>query len=318
MPKAKSAPVGDVRESYRRHDEVESNPLSRRRFAAGIPILDDRQREIVARLDADGFAVTSVAELFSPATWAELLADAHEYTTYIERKLAGWAAAGKDPRLRKPGKPGKLHELDETERPAKEKFYMARRFKKAPLGLDSPWLRLGSCPRMLDIVNSYLGMWSKLSYADQWYTPPRGEGADRLGSMRWHRDYNDQHLVKVFVYLVDVDAPTGPFQYVPGSARGGRWANEWPWSPAGETYPPPEEFHRRIPESAVATVTAPAGSMIFCNTSGFHRGGHATAKPRSIFVFNYVSPAGLEVLVDRNFDVGDAAGLADVQRFALT
>ena len=79
---------------------------------------------------------------------------------------------------------------------------MGRRYKKAPLTLDSPWLQLGGSARMLDIVNTYLGMWSKLSYADQWYSPPRGSEADRLGSMRWHRDYNDQHLVKVFIYLV--------------------------------------------------------------------------------------------------------------------
>lgn len=311
MPKAKDSSAEDVRASYRRHDEDESNPRSRRLHESDPPVLDERQREVVAGLDRDGIAVASLAELFSPETWSELVADAREYTTYIERKIAGWVAADKDPRLRKP-------DPATPDKPAKEKFYMARRFKKAPLGLDSPWLRFGSSPRMLAIVNSYLRLWSKLSYADQWYTPPRGEDAARLGSMRWHRDYNDQHLVKVFVYLVDVDVETGPFEYVPGSARGGRFANEWPWTPAGETYPPPEEFHRRVPESAVATFSAPAGSMIFCNTSGLHRGGHATVKPRSIFVFNYVSPAGLEVLVDRNFDVGDAAGLPDVQRFALT
>ncbi len=161
---------------------------------------------------------------------------------------------------------------------------------------------------MLDIVNSYLRMWSKLSYADQWYTPPRGSEADRLGSMRWHRDYNDQHLVKVFVYLVDVDEGTGPFEYVPGSARSGPYADDWPWEPAGETYPPGDEFDQRVPSSAMKTFTAPAGSMIFCNTSGFHRGGFATEKPRNIFVYNYVSPAALEALVDRNFAV-DASAL---------
>jgi ectoine hydroxylase-related dioxygenase (phytanoyl-CoA dioxygenase family) len=69
--------------------------------------------------------------------------------------------------------------------------------------------------------------------------------------MRWHRDYNDQHLVKVFVYLVDVDEGTGPFEYVPGSARGGRYADIWPWQPAGDTYPAAEEFEQRVPASAV-------------------------------------------------------------------
>jgi hypothetical protein len=313
MPKAKESSAEDLRESYRRHDEVETNPESRRLLKARPPVLDERQREIVARLEADGCAVTSVAELFSTETWNELRADGAAYVAYIERKLAGWAATNRDPRLRKAIDPG------QTVKPAKEKFYMARRFKKTPLGLDGPLLRFGASERMLDVVNSYLGLWSKISYADQWYTPPLGADALRFGSTRWHRDYNDRHLVKVFVYLVDVDLETGPFEYVPGSARGGPHADCWPWTPAGETYPPPEEFRQRVPESAVATFTGSAGTIVFCNTSGFHRGGHATLKPRSIFVLNYVSPAALEVLVDRNFDVAAAArDLPEVPRFALT
>jgi hypothetical protein len=59
--------------------------------------------------------------------------------------------------------------------------------------------------------------------------------------------------------------------------------------------------------------------MIFCNTSGFHRGGFATEKPRSLFVCNYCSPAGLEALVDRNFDLSGSVGeFPEVARFALT
>ena len=60
--------------------------------------------------------------------------------------------------------------------------------------------------------------------------------------------------------------------------------------------------------------------MIFANTSGFHRGGFATEKPRDIWVYNYVSPAALVALVERNFDVGDSgtATLPEVERFALT
>jgi hypothetical protein len=305
MAKVKDAPPEVIKETYRLHDEVDSNPASRSMFSSNTPGLDERQRTVVEELETEGFAVVRLGDLFSSATWADLVADAQPWTREMERKTADGVE-----RKPKPGKPAK---------PGKEKFFMGRRFKKTPLTLANPWLQLGASPRMLDIVNTYLGMWSKLTYADQWYTPPRGSEADRLGSMRWHRDYNDQHLVKVFVYLVDVDEGTGPFEYVPGSARGGPYANEWPWEPAGESYPPQDEFESRIPSDAVRTFTAPAGSMIFCNTSGFHRGGFATERPRNIFVYNYVSPAALEALVDRNFDVAEAAaGLPDAQRFALT
>jgi ectoine hydroxylase-related dioxygenase (phytanoyl-CoA dioxygenase family) len=173
---------------------------------------------------------------------------------------------------------------------------------------------------MLDIVNTYLGMWSKLTHADQWYSPPLGSGADRVGSMRWHRDYNDRFLVKVFVHLCDVDEATGPLEYVPGSTLRGPYAEEWPWRPLSELYPSQAEFERRIPASAARTLTGPEGSMIFCNTSGFHRGGHVTEKPRALWVFHYASPGALHSLVERNFDVGRAGvtGLPEVERFALT
>lgn len=221
MAKVKDRPPQEVRAEYRVHAEVESNPPSRTLFESNRPQLDEAQRRIVDELDTQGYSVVSVAELFSPQIWEELAADAAEFTHEMERQLdggtepkpstaaRGWVK-GMVNRLRKDTEP--------QGKPKKKKAFMGRRYKNAPLTLGSPWLRLGSSNRMLDIVNTYLGMWSKLSYADQWYSPPRGSEADRVGSMRWHRDYNDQHLVKVFVYLCDVDDGTGPLQYVSGSA----------------------------------------------------------------------------------------------------
>ena len=52
----------------------------------------------------------------------------------------------------------------------------------------------------------------------------RRPGSTRVSSQRWHRDYNDERLVKVFIYLTDVDEDTGPLEYVPGSTLGGEYA----------------------------------------------------------------------------------------------
>jgi hypothetical protein len=52
--------------------------------------------------------------------------------------------------------------------------------------------------------------------------------------------------------------------------------------------------HERIPKSAHVPLTGREGSMIFCNTSGFHRGGYITGdRPRVMAVYNYSSPASL-------------------------
>ena len=120
------------------------------------------------------------------------------------------------------------------------------------------------------------------------------------------------------VYLVDVDEETGPFEYVPGSAGDGPYAGEWPWRPLGENYPPHEELTARIPEAAIRTFTAPRGTVIFCDTSGFHRGGFATSRPRVLATVTYSSPASLASLTERNYRFsGDLEALDDVQRYAV-
>jgi hypothetical protein len=288
-----------VRATYRLHDRVLSNPPSRRGFESHPPELDGSQRDIVEELRSEGLCVVPFRKLFSDELWQDLTADAAEFTREVERRLAG----GSEPRA-----------------VGSEKKPFGRRYAAGGLTLNSPWLRLGASSRMLDIVNSYLGMWSKLTHADQWYSPPLGSEADRVGSMRWHRDYNDQHLVKVFIYLCDVDEGTGPLEYVPGSTLAGRYVNEWRWQPLSELYPSQTEFEQRIPRTAARTLTGAEGSMILCNTSGFHRGGYVTEKPRSLWVFHYVSPAALRSLVERNFDVGTtaAADLTEVGRFAVS
>jgi hypothetical protein len=285
--------------TYRLHDRLLSNPHSRRLFDSDRPQLDDTQRQIVEELRADGLSVVQFAKLFSAELWEELAADSAEYRREMERRPS---------------------DGPEDQRVGSQQKPFGRRSASQALTLASPWLRLAASRRLLDIANSYLRLWTKLTHADQWYSPPRGSEAERVGSMRWHRDYNDQHLVKVFVYLGDVDEGTGPFEYVLGSAREGPYADEWPWQPLSELYPSQDEFQRRIPESAVRTLTGPEGSMIFCNTSGFHRGGYVTEKPRNLWVFHYTSPAALRSLVERNFEVGaaEAARLGEVERFALS
>ena len=104
-------------------------------------------------------------------------------------------------------------------------------------------------------------MWSKLEYVDVWYSVPQPAAAERISSQRWHRDYNDKHLLKVFLYLVDVDEEMGPFQYVAGSQPGGPYADAWEWQPLGQNYPTEEELEARVPATAVQTFTGPAGTL---------------------------------------------------------
>jgi len=295
---------GGIRATYRLHDSVLANRASRLRFSRATPQLDETQTRIVDGLRAEGFVVLPFSELFpDPQVWQRLEADA---SSFVEETMAGFEreAAGEDSGLRRTSKD----------------FVVRKNAYGVTLGLDDPWLQLATGPRLLDLANSYLGLWSKLEYVDLWYTKPSAAEAERRSSQRWHRDFNDRHLLKAFVYLTDVDEQAGPFEYVPRSAPGNELGQLWPWRPLGENYPPQEELAERIAGRPVETFTGPKGTMIFCNTSGFHRGGFATGKPRVLATFTYASPAALRSLSERNFTLAEANGaaLTPQARYALS
>ena len=289
--------------TYELHDRVLSNRSSRRKFAHHHPELDELQKDILQRLRKEGYAVVPFAHLVPDATvWPELEAEAAQFAAETEAGLAAESKGGEAALRRREGK----------------EFLVRKYAYGVELGLDDPWLRLGYNRRLLDIANSYVGMWSKLEYVDLWYTPPIGDN-ERKSSQRWHRDFNDRHLLKAFLYLVDVDENTGPFEYVAGSAPGGELDHLWPWRPLGDNYPPEDELAEQTGDRAV-TFTAPKGTIIFCNTSGFHRGGFARTKPRVLATVTYSSPASLASLTEPNYSVTGAEtnGLEPEQRFALS
>jgi hypothetical protein len=291
-----------IRATYALHDRVLSNRSSRRSFAGSQPELDEAQQHIVAELSADGYCVVPFAELFPDvrdSPWRAIEEQAARFVGETEKALDGNREAL---RVR-----------------AGKEFVVRLHSYGVEVSPDDPWLATCASHRMLDIANTYLGLWSKLEYVDMWYSVPQPPDADRIASQRWHRDFNDQHLLKAFLYLVDVDEGTGPFEYVPGSAPGGRYADAWPWRPLGDNYPPDGELEKQIPEDGVRTFTAPKGTMVFCNTSGFHRGGFATERPRVLATATYSSPASLASLTERSYRfTGALDELDEPTRFALS
>jgi hypothetical protein len=289
-----------VRATYTLHERLLSNRASRRHLSGDRPQLDDVQQRIVSELESNGYSLLGFSELFPDvADWSALEQQAAGFVADTEAALAGDPAA-----LRV--------------RQGKEFVVRARSFG-VELDLDDPWFRISASRRMLDVANTYLGLWSKLQYVDLWYSRPQPDEADRVSSQRWHRDFNDRRIVKTFLYLVDVDEGTGPFQYVPGSAPGGRRGDLWPWKPLGQNYPPEDELERQLADDGARVFTGPKGTLLFCNTAGFHRGGFATVRPRVLATATYASPASLAALTDRSYDFsGSLAELDEPTRFALT
>ncbi|HVG08807.1 MAG TPA: hypothetical protein VNM67_13960, partial [Thermoanaerobaculia bacterium] len=136
---------------YRGYGQGWLNRASRRRFDARRPALGEAQARVVEDLRRDGFAMTDVRELL-PDLWPEA-AEAGRAFMAGERVRRGIEAY----------QPGG----------SRGKDYIVKQWDSRPsIPLDDPWLRMGLSPAFLDIVNSYLGLWSKLNYVDAWYTIP--------------------------------------------------------------------------------------------------------------------------------------------------
>ncbi len=285
--------------TYELHDRLLSNRKSRGLFAEHPVELDAVQRSVLERLDADGYAVLPFAELFPEhELWDDVDAMGR---TFIEETEAALSLG-----------------VGLKVRPGKEFVARAYSFEGATLTTEQPWFRACVSRRMLDLANAYLRLWSKLSYVDLWYTAPQPADEERVASQNWHFDFDDKHLLKAFLYLVDVDESAGPFEYVPGSQPGGRYHGVRPWAPMGYGRVSDEDVARAVPHEDIATFTAPRGTLIFCNTSGLHRGGFATGTARVLATATYCSPASLAALSRRNFETPVDAISDDVVRFAVS
>jgi hypothetical protein len=306
MHVAKALERRGVVATYNLHDRGFANRRSRRAFASHPVELDATQQRIVDGLAADGYAVIPFADLIpDEEARTAVLAEGDAFVTKTEAALAEEASGSANPALRR--------------RPGKEFVVRANSFDGVTLdAAHNAWFAACVSRRLLDMANAYLGMWSKLSYVDLWYTAPQPAGAERVASQLWHRDFDDKHLFKAFLYLVDVDEGAGPFEYVAGSQPNGKYREFQAWGPMATGRVTEEEVQKHVPPEAIKTFVAPRGTVIFCNTSGLHRGGFATAHPRALATATYCSPASLKALSLRNYATTGAPLGDPAARFATT
>lgn len=147
-------------------------------------------------------------------------------------------------------------------------------------------------------------------------------GAAPMGSQRWYRDPGMKRMVKVFIYLTSVDEESGPFTYVLGSHAGGRWRRLFPQKQFGlhGIYPREGAVDRVLPKSDIKVCTGSAGTVIFCDTIGMHKGGYSLSKARIMYTSVYVAEGDVikpKFRYPQDFNEGiDVLGSAS--RFAVT
>lgn len=265
------------------------NGKNRRACNAHRINLSGVQKRIVSDLRRDGIAVAHLNELFSGT---DTLARFQKYTA---ERMA----------------------LAETKT---HKSFLKNVWDAVPvINFDNPFVPLALGAEVLDTVNEYMRMFSYFFYLTLNVTTPVPAGSEAVQSQRWHNDPEDKKMCKVFLYLTDVDEGSGPFTYVSGTQYGGRWRHLFRDLPPRGFAALDHPIEKLVAPSDIKRYTGKAGTIIFCDTSGYHRGGYATAKERIMLTMGYCSGAcayPMRVRIEKC--AATPAWLSPAARLALT
>lgn len=219
-----------------------------------LPRLADKDAEIVAALEKDGIYVTTIEAL----------------------GLANSDSVMDEGRALAEGFADEAHQRTEngdvfTIVPSDQVF----RFPSIYL--------LGLQERLLDIAENYIGLPPAYDGVTINYTVADGR---EVSTRKWHRDWEDRRMLKVAVYLNDVDESAGPFQMI---KRHDTMQNDQD----GFNYELADHatlIERLGPSYAddIISCCGPAGTVIFTDTARFfHRGKPATGRDRMAIFYSY-------------------------------
>lgn len=203
--------------------------------APALPALTGIDADICEGLRREGVFVTSLAELGiaqSPQMLAAARRLALDYAPEAHRRSV-----------------------------AEEKYIML----PAARVLTSPALfTWGLEDRLLDIAEAYLGLPPAYDGMAIVYTvADTAEEATRL----WHRDREDRRMVRIAIYLNDVDGQGGPFEL-------DRCASD--------------HLHPHDPQT-VRSCEGPMGTVIFADTGRYLHRGKPAARDRQAIFYSYFS-----------------------------
>jgi hypothetical protein len=175
--------------------------------------------------------------------------------------------------------------------------------------------RWGLSDELLDLAESYLGL------------PPMYYGAhvrcevangDITSVRQWHVDVEDDRMLKILVWLRDVDIAGGPFEYVPKADSAA--AQKRLSYVSG--FVPEDRFTAAVDPSQWRAATGPTWTAAVADTCAvFHRAKAPTGADRYSVTFSYSTNAPRKTYPIEPFSDADVApilaGLTDRQRRAL-
>jgi hypothetical protein len=132
-------------------------------------------------------------------------------------------------------------------------------------------------PMVLDIVSKLLGCKPTISSLSLWWSLSGHNEPEEAEN--FHRDVDEWHFIKLFVYLTDVTGQSGPHVFVKGSHR------EPKLLPIRRYTDP--EVEAAFGRDRIIHFTGSAGTNFLENTFGFHKGQLPQSGARLVFQSQY-------------------------------
>ncbi|ALF51729.1 phytanoyl-CoA dioxygenase (PhyH) [Nostoc piscinale CENA21] len=148
----------------------------------------------------------------------------------------------------------------------------------------------GSNNRLLKIIENYLGLPVAFHGVHLRKDFPNEH---QFGTLLWHKDSEDRKMVKVIIYLHDVEKKHGPFEYIPLSLTSYPHLNSYridhKLRQSGYLGINDEQVEKIIPKSAWKSCTGSAGTVLLADPRTALHHGTIRTEARSALFFVYTT-----------------------------
>ncbi|MEH2154177.1 phytanoyl-CoA dioxygenase [Nostoc sp.] len=231
--------------------------VARWKHSRNLTVLEGSDRKILNALKKDGVCVTTLADLGLNSS-SELLKAAY-------------------------------HQLSQMKNPNNDHLDEKLPQISTVTGLPE-FYAWGIEKRLVNIIENYIGLPIAFHGVHLRKDFP---SRHQFGTLLWHSDAEDRRIIKIFIYLNDVEEKTGPFEYIPRSLT-----SLFSWNyfrlyyklwKSGYMGIDDEEVKPVIPKSAWKSCPGPAGTVILVDTKNALHHGTVRTEERSALFFCYTA-----------------------------
>jgi Phytanoyl-CoA dioxygenase (PhyH) len=234
--------------------------VARWKHQKNLPVLEERDRLILDTLKKEGVYVTTLAELGLISTPTLIQA--------AKSQLAKMSADNND----------NLTKI------------LPKIFTVTDLPEFSTW---GKENRLLKIIENYLGLPVAFQGVHLRKDFPN---KNQFGTLLWHKDSEDRRMIKIIIYLNDVEEKHGPFEYIPLSLTSFPAVNsyrvDYKLRQSNYLGINDDQLNKIIPKSAWKSCLGPAGTVIIADPrTALHHGTlRSQERPALFFVYTANPP----------------------------